>query len=422
MVGVGEHYLPAFVLVLAFGEVASGWIVALPPMIGAIVQLSAHTLVTRLRSHKRLVVTSAALQAVSWVPLIVGAILGAMNIWLVFGCVTLYHCAGMLTGAAWSTWIGTVVPRRVRARYFGTRSRALQVFTLAGFIGGALALSLSTGFKPPAQGGDPRVVFNVLAGMFAVAALSRAVSAWHLWKIAEPEPIPPNHRHVSVRELFGRLRSGDGASAAHLLLYVASVWLASNVAAPFINPYLLHHHAEPYLSWASLVGLVMFGKIVTLAVLSGLAQRHGARTLLIVGGVGIVPIGAMWAASDAYAWIVGVQLYSGMVWACWELGLWLLVLERFRDDERTSLMGYYFLLNQVSMAVGALVGGWALAALGKDTDAYQTIFVASTVARLVTLGMLMLVVLERRRPVPNEPASETVRADTSAWEEGRGGT
>ena len=35
MLGVGEHYLPAFVLVLALGEVASGLIVTIPPAVGA---------------------------------------------------------------------------------------------------------------------------------------------------------------------------------------------------------------------------------------------------------------------------------------------------------------------------------------------------------------------------------------------------
>lgn len=425
MIGAGEFFLPAFVLVLAMGDVASGWIITLPPLVGAIVQVLGARAVRVLGSHKRWVLLTVWLQALCWVPLAFGAAIGQMHLWMVFACATAYYVCGMGGGAAWSMWIGTVVPRSVRARYFGRRNRAIQAWTLVGFWGGALALSLATNFKPPTQGGDPRVVLTVLACLFGAAGVARAVSAWHLMRVDEPVPMPANHRHVGVRELWRRIRTGERGGDARLLVYVASVWLATNVAAPFVNPYLLSQRAEKYLVWACLIGLVVLGKVGTLLVLGPLAHRHGARTLLVVGGIGIVPISAMLALGDAYWWLVLTQLFSGAMWACWELGLWLLVLEKFKDEERTSLMGYYFLLNQSCQALGALLGGLMLAELGKDRDAYSAVFIASTIARLMTVAVLFLIVIERRRPpdsiAPNEPADQTVTAETRAWEEGRAG-
>ncbi len=37
---------------------------------------------------------------------------------------------GLATGPAWNTWIGTIVPRSVRARFFSRRSRVSQAWCL----------------------------------------------------------------------------------------------------------------------------------------------------------------------------------------------------------------------------------------------------------------------------------------------------
>lgn len=421
MVGIGELILPAFVLAFALGEVASGLIATLPPVVGGALQLWSHWGVRRLRSHKRWVLLMVALQVLSFVPLVIGALWGTMPAWGVFAAAVAYWLGGTGAGAAWSTWIGTLVPGPVRPRWFGLRQRSLQIGTLVGFVAAGVTLGLLSsgqGMQGLAQaGGSVEVAPAVqiaFAGLFAVAGLCRAVSFVGLTEQSEPTPMPPGHRGVGISQLWRRLRSDPRSVTGgdvRLIAYMLAVSLSAQIAAPFINPFLLEQHKTGYVAWSLLVGLVMLGKIITLAALGRYAKRHGARRLLWIGGVGMAFVGFMWAVApgspDArsganawpfFAWLVFVQLYSGFVWACYELATWLLLLEHLDEHERTSLMSVYFAGNFLAAAAGSLLGGWLLATLGQGAAAYQWIFVLSGVARLATVVPLWRVAQRARPP------------------------
>ena len=85
------------------------------------------------------------------------------------------------------------------------------------------------------------------------------------------------------------------------------------------------------------------------------AQRNGARSLLIVGALGVVPLGALWMASPSFWYLLGLQAFTGAMFGAFELGFFFLALEAIREEERTSLMANFMLLNSFAAAAG-LVG------------------------------------------------------------------
>ena len=76
MVGAGETYIPAFALAVQAGETAAGLVSALPLLGGALLQLVSPWAIERLKSHRRWVVLCATIQAMSFAPLALGALLG----------------------------------------------------------------------------------------------------------------------------------------------------------------------------------------------------------------------------------------------------------------------------------------------------------------------------------------------------------
>ena len=121
------------------------------------------------------------------------------------------------------------------------------------------------------------------------------------------------------------------------------------------------------------------------------ADRLGARRLLWLGGLGIVPISGLWVISNSFPYLFAVQILSGVSWAAYELAMLLLFFETIRPEERTSILTTFNFANALATAAGSLLGGGLLAFCGKTQSVYLLLFALSSMARLLTLIGLMRV-------------------------------
>ena len=112
MVGFGEIYFSAFALAIGLGELMAGLVASLPLLAGGILQTISPLAIRWLGSHKRWVVCCAAMQSLTFVPLIVAACRGHLSGIGLLWIAAVYWAAGLATGPAWNTWIGTIVPSR----------------------------------------------------------------------------------------------------------------------------------------------------------------------------------------------------------------------------------------------------------------------------------------------------------------------
>ena len=110
--------------------------------------------------------------------------------------------------------------------------------------------------------------------------------------------------------------------------------------------------------------------------------------LLWLGGIGIVPLSGCWLIAQNLYWLLLVQLVGGIVWAAYELAFFLLFFESIPEEDRTSLLTVYNLLNTVAWVFGALVGGGLLYAANSSGASYLWIFAISSAARLGCLLLL----------------------------------
>jgi len=376
MVGSGETYLAPFVLAVGMGEVQAGFIASLPPLAGAVLQLASPLAVRRLRSHRRWVVLCAFVQAASFLPLIAAALVGRIPAAAAFLIATIYWGAGMSTGPAWNTWVGTLVPRGLRASYFARRTRVTQAGTVIGLLlgGGLLSVGKAHGWEMKAY-----------ASLFLLAGACRFASAGYLASQSEPQPMPPEFRHVPARELLANLRRSHEGK---LLGYMLAVQMAVQISAPFFSPYWLKQLHLTYEQYMLLVAASFLARIAAMPAFGALARRFSARNLLWFGGLGITPMAALWLVSAWFPYLVGVQILAGIVWGAWELATFLLVFETIREEERTSILTTFNLANAIAMVAGSLLGGTILHRMGEEKIGYLTIFALSSSVRLLTLPLL----------------------------------
>lgn len=376
MVGCGETFLPAFALAAGIGEVSAGLVATVPLLLGATLQMLAPVGLRKLGSHRRWVVLCAFLQGVSFLPLMIAAALNRVPAALVFLAAGMYWGCGLATGPAWNTWIGTLIPRRILPTFFARRTRFSQAGLLVGFVAGGLALQLGTSLGH---------TLETFALLFLVAAVSRFISSGFLARQSEPTPINDNHRDVPLGEIMNRLR---GSTDGSLLLYFLAVQCAVQISGPYFNPYMLGHLKLSYVQYVMLVGAALIARVMAMPVLGRVAAQYGARRLLWLGGVGIVPLSGAWLFSNSFGYLVLLQAIVGVAWGAYELGMFLSFFEHIKVEERTSMLTKFNFAHAVATAAGSFLGAAVLAAGDKATAMYLTLFVCSSAARLASLGLL----------------------------------
>ncbi|MEO2033338.1 MAG: MFS transporter [Planctomycetaceae bacterium] len=221
--------------------------------------------------------------------------------------------------------------------------------------------------------------------LFVMAGCFRLLSAWMIGQQSEPVPLPANMRQIPWRKVFHHLHASSGG---RLLLYLVTVQAAAQMAGPFFTPFMLKKLEFTYGELVALFSIAFFSKVVALPIWGRVAKRIGARKLLWIGGIGIVPLSAGWLVSQHFVWLGFLQFVGGVTWAAYELAFFLLFFESIAEEERTSVLTIYNLLNTTAWVAGSLIGGLILLYCDTSVRGYLVVFALSSVGRLAALFLL----------------------------------
>jgi MFS family permease len=376
MVGLGESYLPAFTLELGYGPITAGLVATLPMLAGALFQLATPAAVRLLNSHRRWVVCCAALQALTFVPLISGALAGQMDLPLIYLTASLYWGLGMSTGPAWMAWASTIVPARIRPAYFARRSRYSQASLVCALLAGGAILNLDAG------GGD---TFPLFALVFLFALGARMLSVTCLVIQSELSPVPIGESRISPVVIRDHIRTGGhGRLLLFLLVFQFSVW----VAAPYFTPYMLGPLGLSYAEFTALTASAFLARVLVLQTLGRLVRIWGTKKMLSIASIGIVPFPALWLVDDSFIWLLLLQLASGSAWAAFELASLLAFFERIPPHGQTSILTVYNLASALSIVLGSALGGWLMNVTPDGANPFAVVLLISVAARTLSLGLL----------------------------------
>lgn len=380
MVGLGETYFAAYALAANATEIAAGLVASIPMVIGGILQLTTPHWVARFRSHKKWAVTCAAFQASSLALLPLAVYFDQYAVAFIYLVATLYWTGGLGTNSVWSTWIEEIVPKYVRTHFFARRVRMSQACSLLGFIIAGVWLQFG---KASDQ------VLLAFASIFLVASACRFISAACLATQSEPSSGRLTQSQIGLRQVLGRLR---GHAGARLLWYLFAVQAAVQISGPYFSPFMFRQMHLSYVEFMMLVALGFIGKVISLPLWGRFAHRYGARGLLWIGGVMIVPVSGawmgLWVVEQRYVWMAAVQLIGGIAWAAYELAFFLMFFEAIPRQERTSLLTLYNFGNALSLGIGSTCGAVFLATWGENFNSYLLLFGISSLLRGVALVLL----------------------------------
>jgi MFS family permease len=385
MVGMGETYIAAFAVALGTGGISTGLLTTLPIFAGSILQLMTPHAVRWLGSHRKWVVICATTQALALAMLPVAILLGGWSAALVYAAATLYWAAGQSSNPAWNTWIEDVVPKSLRTRFFARRSRISQMFLLSGFVIGGLLLELGKSYTT-GDTGATNWTFVAFTTLFLVAAISRLASASFLAGHSEPNAGKIYEEHISLAQWSRRLRRHSGL---RLLIFLFAMQASVYISGPFFTPYMLRELRFSYFTFMSLTCFCLVGKALALPFWGKFAHLYGARRLLWIGALSILPLPACWMLSSSYAWVALIQFVSGLTWAAFELAIVLMFFEAVPRHERTSLVTLYNLSNSAAMVVGTMLGAIVLRQFHESIGGYTLLFGMSSLSRVFAVLLLV---------------------------------
>jgi MFS family permease len=395
MVGVAESYFIPFALAVGLGEVAAGLAFTIPYLIGASLQLIGPWGVDWIRSPRRWVIVAASVQCASFVPLVVGAVAGSIPTWLLYFALAIYWGSAIGAGPAWSAWMAALIPRSMRANFFGKRNRLCQIFTLGGLATAGAVLAAGE------TAGAPWLLL-AFSSVFLMGSMGRGFSVQFLARTSEPPAGSWSHSKVPLSALLLRpLMGTEGRLIAFLLCFQ----LAAQVSSPFVTSYLMRelHFSQ----WEYFLGAATLfaAKSAASSVFGELIARRGALHVLRIGTIALAVHAALFALPGSLPLMLALMAMGGTCWAAFELASFLLLLERTHDDERTSVLTALAFLNAAALVLGSLAGGVILEWIGLGRWGYATIFLASAALRLATLPLL-------RRVAPDALSSARLRAES----------
>lgn len=369
MIGLGECLLVPFAVAIGMNDAMVGLFSSVPFLFGSAMQLFSPYLLKRVGSFRKFCVVSGLLQALCFIPLAHYASIGQVSHLMVFAIATGYWGFGLATGPVWNSWIGAMMPHRLRPRYFATRNRMGQVGTLFGLLASGLILQFMKG-----QG----LELFAFALLFGSAGFSRLLSVYCLHVQGETKETIHKSRHISPMQLVQKIRShGDG----QLLVFLFIFQIAVNFSSPFFAPFMLKHLQLPYTNYMGLVAASIAAKVFFFPIVGKWCKQHGSYAVMKYGLLAVAILPALWVISADRYYLIFLQLVTGFGWATFDLGCMVATFNTVSDDERTSFLAYQSFANAIAMFVGASAGAHVLTTFGENQHVYYWIFALSAVFR-----------------------------------------
>jgi MFS family permease len=404
MLGFNDFHfglLTAIPFLARFGQLLAAWLIERSG-------LQKHQFLQCATFHRFLWVLIALVPAVSLLPG-VPALPAAWAVWLVLGLLLLSFLSESLAAPAWQIWMGTMIPRRIRGRYFSNRKRWTEGIRIPVVIALAIVVDAVTrhnadGSADMTANAQPTLLYAISI-IFAIGGVFGMIDILLFRRMREVFPTTPSRPRGPAAvsnplrdRVFGRT-----------VLVMAVVMFAMVVAPAFFFRYLLEGLHFSVLATDMLFLVVgPIAGILAAKYWGRLLDRHGRRPVLILGMLfacfSVLPyffampstptphfivdaLNWLWVGGNAlvggsadellsYEAPVGAWLVMSISMVLGNIGWTGVLLAReniifgFSDSQgRSKYVAVFTVFTSLGGAVGGLVGGvtaWLLADFAHD--------------------------------------------------------
>lgn len=344
--------------------------------VAALLYIKVPTVIQKMGSRKKAVVTLAFIDAISWLPIILlFFFFWPVNpLWLI-PCWIINLIPGMICAPARSSWLVDIVPAATRGRYFGIRSAIsgsayIGTFYIIGYV-----LQLFNGS-----------ILHGFGVIFLIAFIATSISFLLYSRIHNTPVTPEKDTNFGFFDFLIETRKRN---LGKFILFVSMFQFTVYIASPFFIPYMLNDLHLNYMLFALVFSSEFLAKVIIVTFWGRYADKVGNLKIMKVVSLAIPFIPLLWLVSPNVGFLVLVQLFSGICWAGFDLCSGNFIYEAAPLGKRLKYIAYSKALTTGFMAMGALIGAYLLGIV-RPVLGYNilALFVLSGVLRLaVTMVM-----------------------------------
>ena len=347
MYGMVETYFGAFFEYLKYTSYEISILSTFPIFFGALIQNLTGWLYDIFRSRKSLLVVLKITQTLT-IPLLlyVGYISGSY--YLLLGIVCVYYALAISQMSPWTSWMGYLVPGRLRGRYFGNRSQIVRVFML---ISSLTAGAILNAYKET----DAFYGFVVI---FGLGILANFGSAFYLKRQYEPDNTADDEKSKED-DPKGNIRK----ELKRFITYDAISEFAFHVSGPLMMVYWLRDLHFDYIELAILINVSQLAGLFSLRYWGTKIDENGTYSTIRISSfsIAIFPmfwVGLFYLPSELI--LPGAILIASMASLMFSgraLALDNRLYEHMRSKNMIKITSKRIFYRGLSIFLGGLIGG-----------------------------------------------------------------
>ena len=289
---------------------------------------------------------------------------------------------GVLGNNAWVAWMGELVPKNMRGRYFGKRTALCM---LAGAIASAGAGTLLDWLRPR---GHADLGLSILA---ACACAAGAMTTLLLLRHHDPAHGQPS----GAFELQSALAPMRTPGTRHLMAYQATWNFAVGIAGSYFALFMLRDLGMGFTLMAVHGTATAIVRMVCAPLWGKAIDRVGARPVLITCSFAISIIPLLWLFTErGVLWPLAIDVVlSGALWGGQSLAIFALPLSVTPRKGRPYHLAAVAMAAGVAFSAATALGGMVVQSLPStfvlgetEWSNLQVLFVLSSAARLLAAG------------------------------------
>ncbi len=376
--------IPLFVSTLTDSSALIGLIASMHIIGWQLPQLLTANRVARLRRYKPMVMLMTLNErvpffALALVALALPVIGREVGLILTFFFVIWQAMGGGLTGTAWQSMIGKIMPADWRGTFYGMQSSAAN---LLGSVGAVVAGAILAGIAAP----------HSFALCFLIAGVAMMISLSFLGATREPELPPARETSRPMGEFWRGIRDilrGDH----NLRLFIVARITAqiSSVGFAFFTVYAVKVHGMDVGTAGIMTGVLMLAQTVANPLVGWLGDRTSHRVIFALGALLAGASAAVALFAPSAGWFYLVFGMAGAAGAALWTTVNALTYEFGPPEDRPYYIGLINTMVAPAALLAPLIGGWLA-----DNVSYGATFMIALISGVIT-ALVMIGVREPRQ-------------------------